>query len=226
MNTELETLKEDATHLAVSRVESAVIPQGWRLDRKGRLVQENDIDAYDVEMDAFVSKHLQKALELQAQLREFKKTVYEDCLAFQELIAEKYDTKIGGKKGGMSFTSFDGKHQIRICVQDRFTFGPELKVAEKLMKECANEWAETSRSEVKSIILGLFETDKEGGISVKKVMDFRRQYKDISQDSRWIKAMDAIDEALRVVGSKSYLNFKQRNGEDKYLNIPLDIAKL
>ncbi|EOS9900230.1 DUF3164 family protein, partial [Vibrio cholerae] len=29
-----------------------------------------------------------------------------------------------------------------------------------------------------------------------------------------------------VVGSKTYLNFKERNSEEKYINIPLDIAKL
>ncbi len=202
------------------------IPQGWKKDRKGRLVQESDINPYDVEMDAFVMKHIAKAMEIQTMMREFKKEVYADCIAFQELVAEKYETKIGGKKGGVSFTSFDGKKQIRIAVQDRFTFGPELKVAEKLMKECANEWSESARHELKLIIHGLFETDKEGSISVAKIMDFRRTYKNISEDSRWIQAMDAIDDALRVVGSKSYLNFKERNSEDKYLNIPLDIAKL
>ncbi|MEZ8655721.1 DUF3164 family protein [Vibrio sp. DW001] len=201
-------------------------PEGWKLDRKGRLVQESNIDDYDIEMDAFVMKHMATALEIQAVIREFKKEVYEDCLAFQELIAEKYDTKIGGKKGGASFTSFDGKKQIRICVQDRFVFGPELKVAEKLMKECANDWSENANRELQLIIHGLFETDKEGSISVKKVMDFRSQYKSVSEDARWVQAMAAIDDAQKVVSSKTYLNFKERNGEDKYINIPLDIAKL
>lgn len=202
------------------------IPEGWKLDRKGRLVKESNIDAYDIEMDAFVMKHIAKAMEIQTLMREFKKEVYEDCLAFQELVAEKYETKIGGKKGGVSFTSFDGKKQIRICVQDRFVFGPELKVAEQLMKECASEWSSVAPDELKAIIHELFETDTEGSISVSKVLDFRRRFKNVSEDSRWIQAMTAIDDALRVVGSKSYLNFKQRNGEDKYLNIPLDIAKL
>lgn len=202
------------------------IPEGWRKDRKGRLVQESSIDAYDLEMDAFVQKHVAKAREIQTLLREFKEEVYADCAAFKELIAEKYNTQLGGKKGGISFTSFDGQHQVRICVQDRFTFGPELKVAEQLMKECANEWSENADRELKLIIHGLFETDKEGSISVAKIMDFRRSYKNISEDGRWVQAMDAIDDALRVVGSKSYLNFKERNAEDKYVNIPLDIAKL
>ncbi len=202
------------------------LPEGWKLNRKGHAVKESDIDPYDVEMDAFVLKHINKARELQNQMRALKEAVYSDCLAFQELVAEKYGVNIGGKKGGASFTSFDGKHQVRICVQDRFTFGPELKVAEALIKECVAEWAEHAPGELSAIAHKLFETDKEGDISVQKVMEFRRDYKDISSDSRWVRAMDAISDALRVIGSKSYLNFKERNAEGKLLNIPLDIAKL
>jgi hypothetical protein len=201
-------------------------PEGWKLDRKGRLVLESNIDAYDIEMDAFVTKHIKKALEIQAMLRQFKTEVYEDCCAFQELLAEKYDTKIGGSKGGVSFTSFDGKNQIRICVQDRLVLGPELKVAEELLKECANEWVKDSRREVKPFIDDAFETDKEGSISVSKVLGFRRKFKNVSDDPRWVSAMEAIGDAIQVVGSKTYLNFKERNWEDKYINIPLDIAKL
>ncbi len=202
------------------------IPAGWKLDRKGRLVLEANINPYDIEMDAFVMKHINKALEIQTMMREFKQAVYEDCYAFQELIAEKYDTKIGGKKGGMSFTSFDGQKQIRICVQDRLILGPELKVAENLLKEVATEWANESRREVKPFIDEAFETDKEGSLSVSKILGFRRRHKTVSDDPRWVKAMEAIGDAIQVVGSKTYLNFKERNGEDKYLNIPLDIAKL
>lgn len=206
--------------------QEAEIPQGWKLDRKGRLVQESNIDAYDIEMDAFVMKHISKALEIQAMMREFKKEVYADCYAFMELIAEKYDTKIGGSKGGVSFTSFDGKKQIRICVQDRIVLGPELKVAELLLKEVATEWVRDSRREVKPFIDEAFETDKEGSISVSKILRFRSKYKTLSDDERWVQAMEAIGDSIQVVGSKTYLNFKERNGEEKYLNIPLDIAKL
>jgi len=209
-----------------SNPNQAAIPAGYMTNRKGHLVKESDVYALDLELDAFVKKHLAKAQEIQNVMREFKQLVYDDCQAFQELIFEKYGATFGGKKGNTSFTSYDGKYQIRIVVQERFVFGQELKVAEKLMKQCANEWSDGAREELKRIIHGLFETDKEGSISVAKIMDFRRSFKNVSDDEAWVQAMDAIDDALRVVGSKMYLNFKERNAEDKYINIPLDIAKL
>jgi len=205
---------------------SPQVPEGFMRNRKGHLVEESMIDAYDLEMDAFVNKHIARAIEIQEIIRSFKTEVSEDCVSFQELLEEKYGAKLGGKKGGVSFTSYDGEHQIRISVQDRITMGPELRVAEKLLKECAHEWAQGARSEVKAIINDLFETNKEGDISVSKILEFRRDYKNISADERWIKGMEAIGDAIRVVGSKSYLNFKKRNPEGKYHNIPLDIAKL
>lgn len=201
-------------------------PAGYMRNRKGHLVEETLIDPYDLEMDAFVKKHTQRAFEIQKTMREFKLAVYEDCLAFQELLAEKYEAKIGGSKGGVSFTSFDGQHQIRISVQDRTVLGPELKVAETLIKECANEWAEGASPELKIIVHTVFETDKEGNISTGKILKFRRDYKSASADIRWQNAMDAIGDAINVIGSKTYLNFKKRNGEGKYQDIPLSIAKL
>ena len=202
------------------------VQEGYMRNRKGHLVEEQFVDPYDLEMNAFVLRHLEKALQIQTMLAKFKQEVYEDCIAYQELIAEKYDTKIGGSKGGVSFTTYDGEHQIRISVQDRICMGVELKVAETLLKEVANEWAQGARAEVKHLIHRLFETDNEGNISVSKVLDFRRSYKSISKDERWIKAMNAIDDSIKIVGSKSYLNFKKRNSEGKYFNIPLDISKL
>ena len=202
------------------------IPEGYMRNRKGHLVENQLVDPYDLEMDAFVEKHIIHALEIQQLMREFKQTVYEDCLAFQELLAEKYDTKIGGSKGGVSFTSFDGQKQIRISIQDRITLGPELKVAESIIKECANEWAKGARPELKMMAHKVFDADKEGNISTSKILGFRSDYKHISEDIRWEKAMDAIGDAIKIVGSKSYLNFKERNAEGKYFNIPLDISKV
>ncbi|MCE2594435.1 DUF3164 family protein [Motilimonas cestriensis] len=202
------------------------IPAGYIKNSKGHLVQEQLLSPYDVEMNDFVIKHINRAYELQQQIAKLKQEVYEDCYAFKELLEEKYSAKKGGKKGGMSFTSFDGELQIRISVQDRITMGPELRIAEQLIKECAQEWAKTSSAEVRAIIFNTFETDKEGNLSIAKVLSFKREYQHVSEDPRWVNGMEAITDAIKVVGSKSYLNFKKRNPEGKFLNIPLDISKL
>ncbi len=204
------------------------IPEGYMKDRKGRLNPIETVSDYDIEMNDFVLKHVAKAREVQASLKAFKQSVYDDCYAFIDLLAEKYESKrrLGGKKGNVTFSAFDGSVQVNISIQDRVKLGPELKIAEELIKECAEEWAETSRREVKAIVHQVFEVNKEGSLSTSEILGFRRKYKDISDDERWVRGMDAIADAIMVVGSKSYLNFKERNAEGKLQNIPLDLAAL
>ncbi|MNP41547.1 hypothetical protein D3C76_1352550 [compost metagenome] len=67
-----------------------------------------------------------------------------------------------------------------------------------------------------------FRTDKVGEISTGRVLALRRL--EIS-DLRWQRAMQAISDAVQVVGSKSYVRIYERIGDsDQYASIPLDIA--
>lgn len=190
-------------------------------DRKGRLVPIKQIDEHDIEMDAFVRKQVNKAKELQAVLRQFKQNAFDDCYAFMGLLAEKYNRKIGGQKGNVTFSTFDGSMQIRIAVQDTLTFGPELQIAKQIIDECLNDWAKDANQNLKTLITDAFEVDKEGELNTGRILSLRRIK---IQDKRWEQAMDAISESLRIAVSKTYINFKEKDHIGKYNNISLDIA--
>ncbi|ECY3798030.1 DUF3164 family protein, partial [Salmonella enterica subsp. enterica serovar Minnesota] len=73
-----------------------------------------------------------------------------------------------------------------------------------------------------AIINRAFQTEKEGEVNTSAVLALRRL--DIT-DERWLKAMDAIGEAVQVVGSRSYIRVYERVGDsDQYRPIALDIA--
>lgn len=190
-------------------------------DRKGRLVPIQQIDEHDIEMDAFVRKQVSKAKELQAVLRQFKQNAFDECYAFMGLLAEKYNRKIGGQKGNVTFSTFDGSMQIRIAVQDTLTFGPELQIAKQIIDECLNDWAKDANQNLKTLITDAFEVDKEGELNTGRILSLRRIK---IQDKRWEQAMDAISESLRIAVSKTYINFKEKDHIGKYNNISLDIA--
>lgn len=190
-------------------------------DRKGRLVPIQQIDEHDIEMDAFVRKQVSKAKELQAVLRQFKQNAFDDCYAFMGLLAEKYNRKIGGQKGNVTFSTFDGSMQIRIAVQDTLTFGPELQIAKQIIDECLNDWAKDANQNLKTLITDAFGVDKEGELNTGRILSLRRIK---IQDKRWEQAMDAISESLRIAVSKTYINFKEKDHIGKYNNISLDIA--
>ena len=67
-----------------------------------------------------------------------------------------------------------------------------------------------------------FRADKEGNLSVGRILGLRRW--DI-KDPRWKAAMKAIGDSIQVVGSKQYARFYERVGmTDRYVPIPLDMV--
>ncbi|WP_447880399.1 DUF3164 family protein [Serratia fonticola] len=198
-----------------------VIPDGYMKDRKGRLVPVDQVSAYDLEMDAFVRSQVACAKEHNQALKVFKSKSFDECYAWMDLVAEKYGRKPGGIKGNVTFSTFDGGEQITIKVQDTIEFGPELQVAKDIIDECVLEWSEGANDNLRAIIFDAFEVDQAGKLNVSRILSLRRIKID---DARWLKAMEAISESLQVAVSKTYINFKEKDGNGKLIGIPLDIA--
>lgn len=199
------------------------VPEGYMKDRKGRLVPENLVEAHDLEMDAFVKFLTNKAREQQEMLRKFKADSFAECHAFLELLGEKYDRKLGGEKGNVTFSSYDGSTQVQISVQNTLVFGPELQVAKELIDECLSDWSEGANDNLKVVVNDAFDVDKEGNLNTGRILSLRRIAID---DIRWLNAMKAISDSMLVASTKPYLRFKERDEQGKMVNISLDIATL
>ena len=164
------------------------------------------------------------ASDLNAQIARFHGHCFEDIGVFEALLAEEYSATIGGRKGNKSLMSYDGCMKVSVQVADRIDFGPELLIAKSLLDECMNEWAADSRPEVRVLITSAFNTDKEGQINRSEIFMLLRL--DIT-DERWVKAMEALRDAIRVVGSKTYIRFYEReNATAKWQAITIDLAKV
>ncbi|BFI48141.1 MULTISPECIES: DUF3164 family protein [Yersinia pseudotuberculosis complex] len=198
-----------------------VLPEGYMVDRKSRLVPISQVSDFDLEMDAFVRAQVAEAIEESARIKAFKSKSFDECYAWLDLVAEKYGKTRGGLKGNVTFASYDGSKQIRIAVQDSLTFGPELQIAKDLIDECLNEWSEGANENLRAIILDAFAVDKEGQLNTGRILSLRRIKID---DPRWHQAMEAISESLQIAVSKTYINFRQKDADGKLVNIPIDIA--
>ncbi|CNI46439.1 DUF3164 family protein [Yersinia pekkanenii] len=201
----------------------AINNDDYMKDRKGRLVPKGLISDYDILMDEFVNNQITEAHRVQAIIRAFKRQSFNECYAWMDLVAEKFDRKPGGVKGNVTFSSFDGTRQIKISVQESLAFGPELQVAKNIIDECLTEWSVGANKNIKAIIADAFEVDKEGNLSTTRILSLRRIKID---DVRWRTAMEAISESLQIATSKTYLNFKEKDTQGRLINIPLDLAAL
>lgn len=198
------------------------IPDGYWENTVGSLVPEHLIREIDKQRDQLVKELVAKAIEINQIMSTFKQTAFADIQAFVQLSAEQYDVNIGGKKGNVTLYTYDGRYKIQRSVADTMSFDERIQAAKALILECGQDWTSESKPEAKVVIDHAFAVDKNGNLSVSRILDLRRL--DI-KDPRWIKAMQAIGESLQVIGSKAYVRVYERVGDsDQYKPIPLDLA--
>lgn len=192
-------------------------------DAKGRWNPQSTVKAQDQLQDQMVRKVIGYAEELSAQVARFKAHTFEDVNDFVALLRQEYDETRGGTKGNMTFLSYDGCMKVEVQVSDHIDFGPELQIAKDLVDECLNEWSADARAELRAIVTRAFNTDRKGQINRSEIFMLLRL--DID-DSRWTKAMQAIRDSMRIVGSKTYVRCHRRHDPDAaWEPITIDLAK-
>lgn len=198
------------------------IPEGYWKDARGSLVPVDLIKPIDKQRDQLVREIVASAQTLSKLLTDFKGRSFGDIEAFVDLSLQEYGTKLGGKKGNVTLATFDGQYKVLRANADNINFDERIQAAKELIDECVVEWSDGARPEIKAIIEHAFAVDKQGKISIGRVLNLRRL--DI-KDPRWIKAMDSISDSLQVIGSTSYIRIYERVGDsEKYVQIPLDMA--
>jgi len=196
--------------------------QPYLRDAKGALVPIGAIKAADLLMDELVRNLTAEADDLSAQIAAFKRRVYEQVGAHQALIAQEYGAKIGGSKGNITLSAFDATMRVSVSVADQIEFGPEIQAAKSLIDECLNEWAATSGVQLRALVNRVFSVDQEGTINRAEVFMLLRV---AIEDPKWLRAMEAIRESMRVTGSRSYVRFHRRNASDApWQAVTLDMA--
>lgn len=208
-------------HISAAIIEVAGKP--CMTDAKGRHVPIETIKATDKLQDEVVRKIIGHGLDLSAQVSRFKQHTFDDLSSYEALLAQEYGATKGGKKGNKTFMTFDGLLKVQVQVQDYVDFGPELQVAKTLVDECLTEWSADSKPEIRAIITRAFNTDKAGQINRADIFMLLRL--DI-EDERWLRAMQAIRDAMRIVGSKTYVRCYAREAIDaEFLPVTIDLAK-
>lgn len=207
------------------------IPDGRRVidgrqyigDGKGGWTPVDLVKPQHLLEDETVRKIVGFAIPLSDQVSRFASHTFDDIAAFEALLAQEYGARLGGKKGNKTLMSHDGLYKVQVQVADNMVFGPELQTAKALVDECLNEWAADARDELRALVTRAFDTDKEGQINRSHVYMLLRL--DIA-DPRWVSAMQAIRDAMRVVGSKTYVRCYRRDRWDApWQPVTIDLAR-
>lgn len=197
--------------------------QEYMEDPQGRLVPLENIREIDKLRHALVMEKAAKIKALQKRMREFKAELFADIEAFMELSLERYDVRIGGKKGNVTLSSYDGKLELRRQISEHLTFDEGLQAAKALVDECLKEWSQGTSGNLRTVVNYAFQVDKEGRINAGRILGLRRH--DID-DERWQRAMTAINESLQVRGSSRYVRLYEQDANGKMRAVTLDFAAI
>ena len=201
--------------------------KGFWQNKEGSFIHKDMIPVDKQLEDEVVEELILKAKEVQKSLKEFKKFAYEKCYDFIDLLRQNYnlDKLENSKTGSVSLKSFNGTKEVQIQVAKQISFDNKLALAKEKIDEYLDEKTENADAEIRTLITRAFDV-KNGKVDAKMVLSLK-QYP--IRNPKWLEAMKMIDEAVEIVGTKSYIRFREREDEriDGALKmITLDIAGL
>lgn len=203
--------------------DKAKIPEGYMENGLGHLVPVANVAELDRLRDETVRRLVSLAECTGALVEEFRTRAEADVAAFAELSAQQYGAEIGGEKGNVTLTSYDGSLRVVRARADRITFTEAVRVTRELCFRCIEKWSEGVNANLATCVRRSFETDKNGHLSAAKILSLRSY--EIKDDPDWDAAMKALDGAIQVIGSRQYVRFYRRGPDGKYAQVGVDCGK-
>ena len=176
--------------------------------------------------DEVVERLTSGAINLQVLLYTFKAQAFEQCYGFVDLLRQKYNMeRITSKSGTVTLKSFDGTKVVEIQVAKLISFDQKLNLAKEKIDEYLTLKTDGADAEIQTLITRAFDV-KNGKVDAKQILSLKAY--PITHEL-WKEAMSMIDDAIEIVGTKSYIRFKHRKNDEvdgSLENIVLDIAGL
>jgi hypothetical protein len=165
-----------------------------------------------------VANLVTEAKQIAANVEQFKALCYERIKSFIELAAQEHGVEIGGDKGNVTMTSFDGRYRICRANDDQIEFNESITIAREMIFELIKQWSQGSNANIVAIVHKAFETDKNGHLSVAKILSLKSVQ---IEDAQWKKAMDIIGASIQVWQTKTYIRFYEKDANGKFVQVAL-----
>lgn len=193
---------------------TTTIPDGYRQDHEGRLIPLANIREIDLARDELVIELVGKLAAHAEATKKLRQRALDDVAAFVALSAERYGVQMGGDKGNVTLTSFDGRFKLQRNVNDNIVFDEGLQAAKALIDGCIAEWiADGTNPHIATLVQDAFQVNKAGRINTGRVLGLRRHQID---DEPWKRAMAAIGESIRTSSTSTYIRCYERDAHGEY----------
>nr|HPQ96375.1 DUF3164 family protein [Thiolinea sp.] len=182
---------------------SGGIPDGYMLNAQGHLVPLAQVREQDKLTDQVAFELAQEALGLHEALEQYKQRALKDIADLIAVAAERYGVRIGGEKGNVSITTYDGQYKITRSMANVITFTVELQAAKALIEQCIERWSSGADDRLRSLVMRAFKPNAQGELKTAAVLDLLKLQMD---DPEWERAMDALRDSIQSAGTTVYVN--------------------
>ena len=189
------------------------------IDIKGDEVPARYVSKFDKERDRVCRKIEQHFQAERARLQQLVK----DCLADLDKLMQ-LKTSLG-ERGNFQTSSFDGLIQVSIDQQYNIQLDERVARARELMLEYVN--SELSRLDkdttfLRKLVEDSFRANAKGYLPISSILKLTRYE---VKDARWNEARGILQDAMRPVPGKRYLNCRIRESrQHDFQTIRLDLA--
>ena len=192
-------------------------------DARGALVPEEFVKPIDQLRDDVVTRVIGVAQDLKETMQDVKIGVIEDIETFMQIAAEQHGVTLGGKKGNIVLTSYDGRYKVSIVVNDRQSFTEGIHLAKEIIDGCIERWSDGANANLKVLIDQAFALNQSGRMDTRRVLALRKLN---IIDEEWNKAMDIIADAVQVDTTKTYFQIHKRDKDGKYNHQNLNFSDI
>ena len=196
------------------------IPAGFVKNAAGHLVPEHQVRDQDKLRDNVARDLAAQAVAISESMAAFKAKALADIEDLISISLERYGVKLGGKKGNVSITTYDGEFKIERALANRLSFTEEILAAKELIYACIRKWSAGADRHLMALVDRGF-TGRNGEIRTNDVLDLMRLEID---DEDWKTAMEALRDSIQVNGKAVYIRVYRRIGDDRYEQINLNLA--
>lgn len=171
--------------------------------------------------DQLVRKIAGRAKTLSARLLAWREQSLADIFAFSEKSWKKYGFKIEhGVRGSIDLHTHDGSLKIEVRKDDKIAFNEQLAGVQAEILRLVNGWAAGGNANLIAVIDAAFKPGRGGKLSAQRILGLQRTK---ITDPEWEVCMQALRDAVQVVGSATYIRVKERVGNsDQYRQISMD----
>lgn len=144
---------------------------------------------------------------------------------------EKTAAEYGEKwKGNAVLKTYDGTMAVEVDVQQVKSYDERLQIAsEKIrgwidskMESVADPKARKVFEQIGQVAKTALRIDHKGNVDQKKLIQLKKF--EFSGEPEWQEAMELINQAERITGTKRYIRFKKADEQGKLVGIPVDFS--